>query len=252
MKNWEERLSSPDVPFAEYYFSNNTRHFYLIAQPVRNYILDNLAIDAYGYNGITPGPVIVLKKGECVELTVENRLDEPTSLHVHGNQVAQGLMGAFIILPNDQEIDRVPDRDYILVLQEWEIPQPEMGKVFPGVYKPNKFDRNPNYFTINGKAFPNTGPLYTNYGETIRIRFVNKTSQSHSMHLHGHDFTIAEIDGFPRNQFDDTINIASGRRFDIQFTARNPGIWPLNGTKSFHQSNNGEAPGGMISRFVYI
>ncbi len=55
----------------------------------------------------------------------------------------------------------------------------------------------------------------------------------------------------PDIDIDDTIDIASGRRIDIEFISNNIGIWPVNGTKTFHQSNNGESPGGMISRLVY-
>jgi len=146
---------------------------------------------------------------------------------------------------------KIPYRDYILVLQQWDIPQLTLGKVYPGEYEPNKFDRMPNFFTINGKAFPYTEPLYTRRGEKIRIRFINKSSNSHTMHIHGHDFVIVAIDGFSRKEFDDTIDVASGRRIDIELLSNNPGIWPVNGTKTFHQSNNGESPGGMITRLIY-
>jgi manganese oxidase len=84
LDTWESRLSSPDAPFAKYSLSNNTRHFHLTAEPIKHKILSNVTIDAMGYNGSTPGPVIVLKKGEWINLTVENRLDKPTALDVHG------------------------------------------------------------------------------------------------------------------------------------------------------------------------
>jgi manganese oxidase len=49
----------------------------------------------------------------------------------------------------------------------------------------------------------------------------------------------------------DTISVESGKRWEVDLIANNPGIWPINGTKSFHQTNNGEEPGGMITRFIY-
>jgi manganese oxidase len=103
----------------------------------------------------------------------------------------------------------------------------------------------------HGKAFPDTEPLYTRSGEKIRVRFINKSSNSHTIHIHGHDFVIVAVDGFPRKELYDTIDVASGRRIDIEFLSNNPGIWPVNGTKTFHQSNNRESPGGMITRLVY-
>jgi len=44
----------------------------------------DMGIDALGYNGVTPGPLIVMKQGEWIYLTVENRMEEPTALHIHG------------------------------------------------------------------------------------------------------------------------------------------------------------------------
>jgi manganese oxidase len=60
-----------------------------------------------------------------------------------------------------------------------------------------KFDLQPNYFTINGKALPSTESVYTSFGEK-RMRFVNKSSTSHSMHVH--DLELVELDVFPRNE----------------------------------------------------
>lgn len=297
---WESRLISPDVPFARYTKEPAIRKFHLVAQPIDHNILSNITIKAMGYNGSTPGPVIVVKQDEYVSITVENRLDEDTSLHVHGLakpnsqdgtpdiepnnppirpgesltytflcwqsgtffyhsttafQVSRGLMGAFIVIPRDEKISELilPHHDFVLLLQQWEIPQPQLGEIFPGTYTPNKFDRNPNFFTINGKSFPDTSSMFVKKGEHIKMRFINKSSSSHSMHLHGHDFYVTVVDGFPRdNHMDDTISVASGKRIEVDFLALNPGVWPLNGTKTFHQSNNGETPGGMTSRFVYL
>lgn len=296
---WENRIEAPDSIIAQYKEMHNIRRFYLVAEKINHYILSDINIEALGYNSITPGPVIVMKQGEWIYLTVENRMEEPTALHVHGLskpnpqdgvpdiepstpkiypgesytykflcwqagtffyhsseafQVSQGLIGAFIVLPSEECIykDSIPNHDIPLLIQQWEIPQSEIGKVVPGYYKPNKFDRNPNFFTINGKSFPDTTPICVRYGEKIRIRFITKTSTSHSMHIHGHDFKIVLEDGFSReNLWDDTINLAAGKRIDIEFTANNQGIWPINGTKTFHQSNNGETPGGMITRLMY-
>jgi len=70
MKTLGDRLFSPDVPFAKYHYKNNTRHFYLTAKPIKHRILNDLAIDALGYNCSTPGPVIIIKQGECINIIV--------------------------------------------------------------------------------------------------------------------------------------------------------------------------------------
>lgn len=165
-------------------------------------------------------------------------------------QESNGLIGGFIVLPKQQS--EIPDRDYVLLIQQWEIDQPPVGKIEPGVFKPKNFNRNPNFFTINGKSFPDTTSLKTKYGERVRVRFTNNSNMSHTMHIHGHDFRLIGEDAFKRKgPMMDTINLPSGKRFDIEFFSGNPGIWPVNGTKPFHKTNNGVAPGGMLTRLVY-
>lgn len=166
-------------------------------------------------------------------------------------QVAQGMVGPFVVLPKDQQ--DTPYMDYVIFLQQWQINALSIEEVTPGLYKLNPFDRDPNFFTINGKSFPDTVPLYTRYGEKIRVRFINKSTQSHSMHFHGHDFRVVEVNGFPRDPvWDDTIDVPSSNRIDIEIPSNNPGVWPINGTKVFHQTNNGKTPGGMSSRLIYL
>ena len=297
--DWEKRLRMPNGKRAAYQKVNNGRYYKLTAGSVKHNILKDIAIEGLGYNQEITGPLLVFEQGETIMIELENRLDKPTALHVHGlskpesqdgmpeiepstplihpgesytytfqawqagtffyhpsdpAQIVQGLLGPLVVLPrmsNRPDTD-IPYRDYVLVLQQWDLPQKELGEVTPGTYKPKKFDTNPNFFTINGKAFPDTEALYTKYGRKIRMRFINKSSASHSMHVHGHDFQVTRVNGFPRYQiFDDTINVASGQRIEIEFPSNNPGTFPINGTKTFHQTNNGSAPGGMITKLVY-
>jgi FtsP/CotA-like multicopper oxidase with cupredoxin domain len=43
------------------------------------------------YDGQLPGPTLVLREGEKVALRLENRLDEPTNLHLHGVPIAPAV-----------------------------------------------------------------------------------------------------------------------------------------------------------------
>ncbi|WP_139488591.1 multicopper oxidase family protein [Brevibacillus dissolubilis] len=299
MSRWERRVSMPDGSMASYEQHSGAKYIKLVVSPITQSILPDVSIEALGYNGATPGPLIVVNQGEWVILEVENRSEEPTSLHVHGLtkpneqdgipqiepsppikpghsltyqfqawqagtffyhaadplQVNLGLIGGFIVLPSEAFYSRpfVPDHDYTLILQEWQLEQNEIGQVSPGLYRPNRYGLQPNFFTINGKCFPATSPLYTHYGNRLRVRFINKSNDAHTMHIHGHDFQVVSVNGFTRKGWmDDTINIASGQRFDIEFHASNPGVWPINGTKTFHQTNNGVSPGGMMTRLIYL
>jgi FtsP/CotA-like multicopper oxidase with cupredoxin domain len=42
--------------------------------------------DVWTYDGMVPGPLVRLRQGEPVRLTIENRLDQETTVHWHGNR----------------------------------------------------------------------------------------------------------------------------------------------------------------------
>lgn len=297
---WEDRIMSPDMKIAQYKETYGVRHFNLTAEHIRHNILKEVTIDAIGYNGSTPGPIIIVKEGEWLFLTLENKLNAPTSLMLHGLkkpeflhrmsdftlqeplimpgmsytyrilcttpgsylyhssedfQVSMGLIGALIILPSDNNTIRecVPDQDFILIMQNWQLPGLELGQVIPGTYYPDKFLRKPNFFTLNGKCFPDTSPLFFRHDNRIRIRLLTKSGELLSVHIHGHTFDLVSVNGFCRTDIhNDTIELNSGRRTDIELQANKMGIWKINSTNIFHQSNNGVFPGGILSKIIYI
>lgn len=58
-------------------------HFTLTAQPVKQKIGDKW-IRRLAYNGSVPGPVIKVKQGSKIRVTLKNDTDIPTTLHPHG------------------------------------------------------------------------------------------------------------------------------------------------------------------------
>src|SRR3546814_10825977 len=47
-----------------------------------------------------------------------------------------------------------------------------------------------DYFTINGKSFPETQPIRVKEGDVIRLRMFGAGGGFHSIHIHGHVFQI--------------------------------------------------------------
>lgn len=111
--------------------------------------------------------------------------------HSHHDEMTQmqlGMMGLFIVHPKEPEANP-PDRDYAIMLSEWEI---EVGAMRPDPNEMTDF----NIFTMNGRAFPGTQSLVAKTGERVRIRIGNLSSMSHhAIHLHGHYFLVTETDG---------------------------------------------------------
>lgn len=191
------------------------------------------------------------------------------------NQLDKGLYGTFVVEGNEQK----PNRDYTLVLDEW-MSQPteeseensnmegmdhsrmsnmqvmdhsQMGhgsntaQVMPAM----DHDMNMMYdvFTINGKSGSLVEPLKVKEGERVRIRLVNAGFMRQQIHLQGHEFAIVSTDGQPINNppqiKDQLISIAPGERYDLEFTANNPGQW--------HIDSHGETEGvkGMTAIIQY-
>ena len=117
-------------------------------------------------------------------------------------QVAMGLAGALVVLPNDGSssaygtsqagtTDTTYDDDAVLVLSEID---PELNN------NPANFDmRNfaPKYRLINGKPFPDTNPISTDQGHKVLLRYINVGSQLHSMGVLGADQLQVAQDGHP-------------------------------------------------------
>jgi FtsP/CotA-like multicopper oxidase with cupredoxin domain len=145
------------------------------------------------YNGQIPGLRLHIKQGDRVRINVRNRLSEKTTVHWHGlilpnqmdgpSEIAQapirprgayayeftatqhgtyfyhphaepdrtqalGLYGALIIDPANPADETPANHDYVIQLQEWLMRE---GLTFPAMPMDGM---QPNYFTINGKAYP--------------------------------------------------------------------------------------------------
>ena len=56
----------------------------------------------------------------------------------------------------------------------------------------------PNYFTINGKAYPATDTIHMRSATILLVRFIGTNNGFiHPMHIHGGPFEIVETDGNP-------------------------------------------------------
>lgn len=178
--------------------------------------------------------------------------------HTHHSVVKQemmGLGGAFIILEPEEYKSNI-HRDYFIMLQEFRVKGLKEGELKTGVYDVDPYAHDFNFSTMNGRSFPFTTPLYVNYGDNVRIRLGNIVEKAHPIHIHGHQFTVAAADGnkipYHNQMLKNTVLVASGETWDIEFTANNPGIWPFHCHIPHHMSNNfTKSSGGMFTTIVY-
>jgi len=106
----------------------------------------------------------------------------------------------------------------------------------------------PNFFTLNGKSFPATETIEAKRGDRVLLRLVGGGQFEHPMHLHGTDFRIVAKDGHPVEQppAADVVQVSPGERYDIAFTATEPGKWVFHCHIGHHLTNDGDDPGGLI------
>ena len=162
--------------------------------------------------------------------------------HVQGDrQQPLGLYGAFVI--DDPAVRPDYSQEYIVELGEWRVVN---GQTYPAM----DFDGMlPNFFTINGKSYPATETVKASVGDRILFRFIGTGQFIHPMHIHGGPFQVVGTDGNPVPEnarlTKDTVLIGPGERYEVVWTAREPGKWLLHCHINHHITNNGaEVSGG--------
>jgi len=219
--------------------------------------------EAWGYNGMVPGPQIRVQVGDTVRIVLHNELPESTALHYHG-----------VLVPN--EMDGVPGVTQPLVKPgesytyeftvrnsgshmyhshmngAFQIPAGLLGAFVVEDDLTPVADQDyvmilndgPLGYTLNGKGFPATEPLVLQQGQQVRIRYMNEGLQIHPMHLHGIPQLVISKDGYPLPQpyTADTVLVAPGERIDVLVNATELGAWAFH----CHILTHAETEAGMF------
>ena len=87
-------------------------------------------------------------------------------------------------------------------------------------------DMNRYMWSFNGVKYSAAKPLPLNFGERVRIRFINQTMMDHPIHLHGLWQELQNGHG-RHNPLKHTLNIAPGEERVVVVNADNKGRWAL-------------------------
>jgi FtsP/CotA-like multicopper oxidase with cupredoxin domain len=251
---------------------NGVKVFELTAEEVQWETKPGVFVDAMGFNGLVPGPEIRVNEGDEVRIIVRNELSQPTTMHLHGVTLPNGMDGVpYItqdpILPGGfftYEFE-VVDPPGMYVYHSHFNSTEQVGKGLYGAFyvEPEDGDWSsvygervdvestlflgdgPTGYVLNGKEFPATQPIVAELGDGVLIHIANDGAQIHPMHLHGYHFQVVAEDGFvlpPANRYmADTLMIAPGQRFDVLVRADYPGVWAYH----CHILPHVEGPQGM-------
>jgi FtsP/CotA-like multicopper oxidase with cupredoxin domain len=225
----------PNGATLEWKMMGDVKVGHLVAQRVRHQITPGLEIDAWGYNGRTPGPLIEAVEGDRVRLYVTNELPEPTTIHWHGMLLPNGMDGVSGLTQKPIPPGRTGRYEFTLrqsgtlmyhphfdemlqmgmgmmgmfVIHPREAVGPPVDRDFAlmlsewsipvGARTPDTTEMTDfNVLTINSRAFPGTAPLVAKVGQRVRIRLGNLSSMDHHpMHIHGFQFRVTGTDGGP-------------------------------------------------------
>jgi len=223
---------TPDGASLPWKLVDGVKVYHLIAEPVTHEIAPGLVAECWGYNGRVHGPTIEAVEGDRVRIYVTNRLGAPTTVHLHGILLPNGMDGVGgltqrVIRPGETfkyELELKQHGTFMYHSHHDEMTQMALGmlgifvihprqptrpvdrdyaymlsewKIVPGTRRPDPNEMTDfNLLTLNARAFPGTAPIVARLGERVRLRFCNLSAMDHHpIHLHGYNFTIVETDG---------------------------------------------------------
>jgi len=269
-------MLTPDVPDCPFELEGATKVFRLKAAPLKKKIVPFKTIDAWGYNGSSPGPTIQVTQGDRVRILVENGLPESTSMHWHGLEVPieqdgvpyisqkpiapgetyayeftvhqegtffyhahsamQEMIGLLGMFIAHPQIPHTPHVDH-----DFGIVLQEWA-VLPNNSVPNTASMEFNWLTFNGLCAPSTTPLVVRLGSRVRLRFVNLGMDHHPIHLHGNQFVITGTEGgrAPESSWYpmNTVLVGVAQAKAVEFEAKYPGAWMIHCHLPHHMMNS--------------
>jgi hypothetical protein len=232
-------------------------------------------MNAWGYNGSVPGPMIEVNEGDRVRVVFTNKLPEPTTVHWHGLEIPVEMDGTPYISQPMVEPGGMFTYEFTVnqngtffyhshgAMQEMmgmiglfvihpKVPHtPRVDKdygfvlqewaLLPNNNTPNTLAMEFNWLTMNGKAAPATTPLIIKQGERVRIRLVNLGMDHHPIHLHGVQFYVTGTEGgrIPESAWypGNTVLVGVAQARDIEFEAKYIGDWMLHCHLPHHMMN---------------
>jgi zinc transporter ZupT len=264
--------------------AGRTKVFHIVGRSAPWTLKPGLTVMAKTYNGVVPGPTLVVNQGDRVVIDYRNELDIPDTIHLHGIHgipvEMDGVPGssqamvpahgtyryAFTAAQPGTFIYHTHDRKAVLdaglyggiiVNPAAGRPQERVARDYLEIISSWYINSNSeSAFTINGKAYPATKPLDVRAGEHIRIRWINISAENfHTMHTHGHYQRVIARDAIPLSAKDveDTVEIGPGQRVDVTLDAdQQPGTWMIHCHVLDHTENRQGTPDGLITSIHYL
>lgn len=188
-----------------------------------------------GYDGVSPGPVLFVRRGEELKVRLVNELAAPTAIHWHGVRVPNAMDGTPLAQP---PVAPGASFDYRFTPPDagtfWYHPplRTAQNRVLSGFLivqekiPPRVDDDIPmliesveSKFTANGLPLLNI-PVWPK--SRLRLRLANATERFVTLRVDGHPMHVVGIDGQPAEPFlsrESRITLSPGNRADVLIDA---------------------------------
>jgi ZIP family zinc transporter len=263
----------------------HTKIFHIVERAAPWTLKPGLTVMANTYNGVVPGPALVVDQGDTVVIDYRNEDATPDTIHLHGIRGAPDTMdgvagisqplvvqggsfryefpagraGTFIYHTHGQEAMLNSGLYGAIIVEPSNPPADERGLARDFLEVISSWtiqSASENEFTLNGKEYPSTRQLDVRKGERFRIRWINISGEEfHTMHSHGHDQLVVERDAEPvaAPEILDTVLLGPGQRVDVVVKADAiPGTWLLHCHVGDHVEDAMGMPAGLITAIHYI
>jgi zinc transporter ZupT len=260
-----------------------TVHYAIVSREAPWTLKPGLTVMAKTYNGVVPGPTLVVHEGERVVIDYRNALTIPDTIHLHGIHggpdtmdgvagISQPMVepggrfryeftanepGTYIYHSHDNE-QTVDSGLYGAIVVLPAHPRPEERVQRDDVEMLSSWAIQglaENHHTLNGKEYPATTPIEVRKGDRVRIRWINMSSENvHTMHTHGHDQLVIARDARPAppNDVQDTVLLGPGQRVDTVIVAnQQPGNWAVHCHVLDHTEDAMGMPAGLVDTIHY-
>ena len=259
--------------------------FHIVERAAPWTLKPGLTVMANTYNGVVPGPALVVDKAIRVVLDYRNDGATPDSIHLHGvhdipvtmdgvGGISQPLVppgghfvyrfvadqpGTFIYHTHDDEA-MLDSGLYGAIIVEPVCAAPDRARPRTRLSRDDFVVADPERrrepLHAQRQGISATRELDVRSGERFRIRWINISGEEfHTMHTHGHYQQIVARDAAPVDYRDveDTVLVAPGQRVDVVVDANaKPGTWLIHCHVMDHIEDASGMPAGLITAIHYV
>jgi FtsP/CotA-like multicopper oxidase with cupredoxin domain len=212
-------------------------------------VAPGIRVPAWTFNGTVPGPVLRVREGEVIRVTLVNRGKLPHTIHFHGIHPAE-MDGVFEMVPpgrsftyefvarpygvfpyhchSNPSSQHIHNGLYGMLIVDPRDGRPPMRELAM-VMSAFDLDRDgdADFYAWNGKAFQYADhPIDLQVGEKVRMYVLNIFEEMMAPHIHGNMFQLIRSGtSLKAHELTDVVSLGIAERAILEFAYEFPGAY---------------------------